>query len=109
MHTMIGTFQALLEAMVAVLPGALYTIAREHRNAAWVRGDLTSRLIGFLGVSAVFQALYAPLTYWIYVHAVVHRPACRREAHGVVLVAGLTSLSLRGYPLHPGCSDGEYP
>lgn len=68
---MIGTFQALLVALFAVLPGALYTIAREHRNAARARGDITSRLIGFLGVSAVFQALYAPLTYWIYVHAVV--------------------------------------
>jgi hypothetical protein len=68
---MIGTFQALLVAMIAVLPGALYTIAREHRNAAWAGGDITSRLIGFLGVSAVFQALYAPLTYWIYAHAVV--------------------------------------
>gem|GEM_PF-1076836 len=65
---MISTFQALLVALIAVLPGALYTIAREHRNAAWARGDTGSRLIGFLGVSAFFQALYAPLTYWVYVH-----------------------------------------
>jgi hypothetical protein len=59
-------------ALITVLPGALYTIAREHRNAAWARGDTTSRLIGFLGASAVFQALYAPLTYWIYIHGIVN-------------------------------------
>ncbi|WP_142301088.1 DUF6338 family protein [Mycobacterium lehmannii] len=75
---MVGTFQALLVALIAVLPGALYTIAREHRSASWARGDITSRLIGFLGVSAVFHAIYAPLTYWVYVHAVVSG----RLAHG---------------------------
>jgi Family of unknown function (DUF6338) len=32
---MIGTLQALLVALLAVLPGALYTIARENSGASW--------------------------------------------------------------------------
>jgi hypothetical protein len=68
---MIGTFQALLVALVAVLPGALYTIAREHRGAAWARDDAASQLIRFVGVSAAFHAVFAPITYWGYSQLIV--------------------------------------
>lgn len=65
---MIGTFQALLVALIAVLPGALYTIALENGGAAWAwrRTDTATQIFRFLGASAVFQAIFAPVTYWAY-------------------------------------------
>lgn len=63
---MISTFQALLVALVAVLPGALYTIAREHRTAAWSLDDAAREVIRFLAVSAAFHALLAPITFYAY-------------------------------------------
>lgn len=65
---MTGTFEALLVLVVAVLPGAVYTIALENRGAgwAWPKSDTTSQIIRFVGASAVFHALFAPVTYWAY-------------------------------------------
>lgn len=63
---MISTFQALLVALVAVLPGALYTIAREHRTAAWSLDDAAREIIRFLAVSAAFHAVLAPITFYAY-------------------------------------------
>ncbi|MBS1691203.1 MAG: hypothetical protein JST91_03075 [Actinobacteria bacterium] len=64
----IGTFQALFVALVAVLPGSLYTIALVNRGAgwAWRKDDAANQLIGFVGVSAAFHAVFAPATYWAY-------------------------------------------
>lgn len=58
---MTGTFQALFVFLLALLAGARYTIAREHRGAAWPSADPTSRIIG---VSAAFHTLFAPITYF---------------------------------------------
>ncbi|GJO37370.1 hypothetical protein NJB1604_02030 [Mycobacterium marinum] len=72
---MIGTLQALLVAVVAVLPGAVYTIALENRGAswAWPKSNASSQIIRFLGASAAFHAVFAPLTYWAYRQLIVTR------------------------------------
>lgn len=56
------TFQALVVAGVAILPGALYTWAFEREAGAWgIR--LADRALRFVGTSAIFHTLFAPLTY----------------------------------------------
>lgn len=65
---MISTFEALLVAVIAVLPGAMYTTALANRGAswAWPKTDVASQVIRFLGTSAVFHAVFAPVTLWAY-------------------------------------------
>ena len=50
---MISTFQALAIAILAILPGALYTWAFEREDGPWGVG-LADRLMRFIGVSSVF-------------------------------------------------------
>jgi hypothetical protein len=71
---MIGTLQALLVALLAVLPGALYTLARETYGAtwAWRHADASTLVMRFLIFSAVFHALSAPLTYYAYRRLIVN-------------------------------------
>lgn len=69
---MIGTFEALFVLLVAVLPGGLYTIAREHRGGAWATQDGVRLLVRLVAVSAGFHALFAPLTYQFYRHLVAN-------------------------------------
>ena len=70
---MIGTLQALLVAVIAVLPGALYTIARESHGASWAwRGtDGATLIFRLLTFSAVFHLVFAWLTYRAYQKLVV--------------------------------------
>jgi len=70
---MIGTVQALLVAVLAVLPGALYTLARENFGAtwAWRRTDTATQIFRFLSASALFHALFAPLSYVAYQKLVI--------------------------------------
>lgn len=70
---MIGTLQALLVAVFAVLPGALYTLARENFGAtwAWRQTDTATQIFRFLSASALFHAIFAPLTYIAYQTLVV--------------------------------------
>lgn len=70
---MIGTLEALFVVLVAVLPGAVYTIALENRGAAWAwpRTDPGSQVIRFVGASASFHAVFAPVTYLGYKHLVL--------------------------------------
>ena len=66
---MVGTFQALLVLLVAVLPGAVYTVALEHRGETWAWAatkDATGQLLRFVASSAAFHAVFAPVTYWAY-------------------------------------------
>jgi hypothetical protein len=65
-----STFQALGVALLALLPGALYELAREQRSGRWgLRGaDQLFRLLAF---SVVFQVVIAPLTYWLYSHYII--------------------------------------
>ena len=74
---MVETFQALWILLLALLPGALYVWAFEREAGGWGLG-VTDRLLRFVGVSAVFNALVAPLTYLAYQHYVV----TGRFAHG---------------------------
>lgn len=79
---MISTLQALLVALVAVLPGATYTIARESRGAtwAWRQTDAATLIFRFLAASAVFHALLAPITYHAYEHLIVTHRLAKGEA-----------------------------
>lgn len=59
---MVGTFQALAVLLLALLPGALYVWSFEREAGGWGLG-ITDRLLRFIGASAVFHAVFAPLTY----------------------------------------------
>lgn len=52
--------------VLAVLPGALYTWAFERLVGRWGVG-LSDRLLRFAGGSAIFHAVTAPFTYWLWV------------------------------------------
>lgn len=73
-RSMIETLQALLVALLAVLPGALYTIALETHGASWAwrQTDGSTLVVRFLGFSAVFHAFFAPLTYYAYKRLIVN-------------------------------------
>lgn len=62
---MIGTFEALGVVALALLPGALYTWAFERLVGAWGVG-LSDRLLRFVGVSAIFHAVFLPVSYWVW-------------------------------------------
>lgn len=62
---MLSTVQALLVAIFAILPGALYTWAFEREAGAWGVG-LGDRLLRFFGASAVLSILTLPLLYEAY-------------------------------------------
>lgn len=62
---MVDTFQALGVLVLALLPGALYVWAFEREAGGWGLGA-TDRLLRFVGFSAIFHALVAPLTYIAY-------------------------------------------
>lgn len=65
-----STFQALGVALLGLLPGALYELAREQRSGRWgLRG--ADQLFRLLAVSVVFQVVISPLTYWLYAHYIV--------------------------------------
>jgi hypothetical protein len=67
---LVDTFQALWILLLAFLPGAPYVWAFEREAGGWGLG-VTDRLLRFVGVSAVFHALAAPLTYIAYQHYVL--------------------------------------
>jgi Family of unknown function (DUF6338) len=70
---MIGTLQALLVALLAVLPGALFTIARETNGASWAwrATDNSTLVFRFLSFSAVYHVGFAWLTYIAYQRLIV--------------------------------------
>lgn len=49
--------------VLALLPGALYVWAFERQVGRWGIG-LSDRILRFVGGSALFHALFAPVTYW---------------------------------------------
>lgn len=57
------SLQAVVAVLLALLPGALAVWWFERFAGAWGIG-LPDRLVRFVGVSAVFHAIAAPLTYW---------------------------------------------
>jgi len=56
------SFQGLAVVLLALLPGALYIWSFERLVGAWGSG-FSDRLLRFVGVSAVFHTLFAPVTY----------------------------------------------
>ena len=60
------TFQALAVLVLALLPGALYVWAFERQAGAW-GARLTDRVLRFVEVPAILHALFAPLTYWLWI------------------------------------------
>ena len=72
---MVQTFQAVVVALVVILPGAVYTIARESQGASWAwrQTDAGTILFRFLCASAVYHAFLAPLTYCIYQELILTR------------------------------------
>lgn len=71
---MISTFQALLVTAIAILPGSVYTIARESRGASWAwrKTDAPTLIFRFLTASAFFHLLLAPVSYAAYQHITVN-------------------------------------
>lgn len=62
---MIATFQGLLVALLALLPGASYTFAYE-RVAGGYGISFADRLVRFLASSALFHALFSGPEYLLY-------------------------------------------
>jgi hypothetical protein len=56
---------ALLALALALVPGALYVWAYE-RQAGGKTVRMSDRVFRFVGGSAIFHALFAPLTYWVW-------------------------------------------
>lgn len=59
------TLEAIAALIVALLPGALYTWSFERLVGRWGIG-LSDRSLRFIGISALFHAACAPLTYWLW-------------------------------------------
>lgn len=62
---MISSFQAAATAILVVLPGALYLFSYE-RIVGTFGVTLADRAIRFLAASCVIQAMFSPLTYFVY-------------------------------------------
>jgi hypothetical protein len=63
------TAQALGVAVIALLPGAAYTFAFERVAGSYGAGA-SDRLVRFLTASASLHAIFAGLTYYVYIHAI---------------------------------------
>lgn len=61
------TFQAAIVVAVALVPGALYFWAFERQAGRW-GVTLSDRLLRFVGLSALFHAAVAPVSYWFWAH-----------------------------------------
>jgi hypothetical protein len=72
------TLQGLAVALLALLPGALYTWAFEQVAGRWGI-SLADRVWRFVGASAILQALAAPLTYLVWRHYLADGRLARGE------------------------------
>lgn len=64
---MVDTFQAIVVVAIALVPGALYFWAFERQTGRWGIG-LSDRVLRFVGLSALFHAAVAPVSYWFWAH-----------------------------------------
>lgn len=62
---MVDTFEAVVVAALALLPGGLYVWGFERQVGNWGIG-LSDRLLRFFGTSALMHAAIAPATYWFW-------------------------------------------
>jgi Family of unknown function (DUF6338) len=67
--SLIGTFQALAVALIAVLPGACFIFAFEGA-ARDARLTVTDRLLRALAISAIFHAMVSGGSYLLWRHAI---------------------------------------
>jgi hypothetical protein len=97
------TFQALLVLVLALLPGALYVWAFERFAGAWgVR--FSDRVLRFVEVSAVFHALSAPLTYWLWVDFI---DSGKLSSGEIPLILWAVPLLYVGLPIIAGSAVGS--
>lgn len=61
---MLSTFEAVAVAVLVVLREAPYTWGFEQSAGHWGT-DVSDRMLRFVGGSAAFHALAAPLTWWM--------------------------------------------
>lgn len=88
--------------IIAFLPGALYVWAFERVVGKW--GGVADRAFQFVGGSAIFGVLAAPLTYWFWVTYVV----TGRFAKGdISLLLWVLPLSYVGIPIAIGTIVGR--
>jgi hypothetical protein len=59
------TFQAAIVVSIALVPGALYFWAFERQAGRWGVA-LSDRVLRFVGLSALFHAAIAPVSYWFW-------------------------------------------
>ena len=90
------TFDAVAVAVVALLPGALYTWAFERVVGRWGVG-LSDRLLRFVGVSAIFHALTAPGSYWLWRR--YGSTGRLEDGQGIPLALWLVPVVYVGFPL----------
>ncbi|NBH10355.1 DUF6338 family protein [Amycolatopsis sp. SID8362] len=93
---MISTFQGLLVAVLALLPGAAYTFALERVTNGYGAASFSDRLVRFLAASAAIHALLAGGEYQLYRYLIAEH----RLGNGTANVWLLQGLSI-GYVLLP--------
>jgi len=91
------TIPALTVAVLALLPGALYVWAFERQVGRWGIG-LSDRLLRFVGGSAVFHALFTPVTLWL----VADRWPDARASARLDLALWSASMAYVGLPILVG-------
>ena len=97
------TSQALAIFLIALLPGALYVWSFEQLVGAWgVR--FSDRILRFLGVTAVFHALAAPITYWLWVEFVV---SGRLRSGDAPLILWFAAIAWVAVPIELGTLIGR--
>jgi hypothetical protein len=95
------SFEAVAVFLVALLPGALYVWAFERQAGRWGIG-LSDRVLRFVGGSAIFHALLAPLTFRLW----FEQWPDIREGSGVGLVTWLLILAYVLIPVTLGTLVG---
>ncbi|MCM2422610.1 DUF6338 family protein [Streptomyces sp. RKAG293] len=99
---MIISYAALFVALAFVLPGALYTWGFERTLSSW--GDAaTDRIIRFLGSSAVFHVLVAPLSWCFYRYEIFSGRLAHGQASLWLWPSAMLYLLL---PTAAGCAVG---
>lgn len=101
---MFNTLQALGVALLALLPGAAYTYAFEREAGSFGAGA-SDRLIRFLSASAIFQAAFSGLTYFVYVHSI--RSGDLQKGTVDAWVVELAALGYIGIPIAVGWLIGH--
>jgi hypothetical protein len=96
------TFAALSVAVLAILPGALYSWSLERLTGRWGIG-LADRTLRFIGISAIFHAVSAPVTYWLWAN---WWPMAQAGA-SLPLWLWLIVVAFIGLPLLAGYLSGE--